>query len=94
MALRGQYDRHLQNIRLLNQKIQHDNNTYSTATPLLPEPTFEAWVGTSPGLAPLVGPGGGGGSLLDKARDAIRQGADPAAVKRRLEEQGVDSSGL
>jgi hypothetical protein len=34
------------------------------------------------------------GGALDAARDAIKRGADPEAVRKRLQENGIDASGL
>lgn len=45
----------------------------------------------SGGQAPSAG---GGDDLLSQARDAISRGADPAAVRQRLMQNGVDPAGL
>lgn len=37
---------------------------------------------------------GGGSSIIQQAAEAIKKGADPAAVKQRLKEMGVDPEGL
>jgi hypothetical protein len=46
--------------------------------------------------APAVGGSGasGGGDVLQQARDAIAKGADPAKVRARLQQMGVDPRGL
>jgi hypothetical protein len=44
--------------------------------------------------AAYYAPARGDGDVLQQARAAIQAGADPAAVKARLAQMGVDSSGL
>lgn len=46
------------------------------------------------GQVPTPAPAAPGGDVLQEARDAIARGADPAAVRARLEEMGVDPGGL
>ena len=62
----------------------------------LPAPTPVAPVAPVPnyGQQSLPGMAGGGSVHLDKAREAIAKGADPAAVRQRLQEMGIDHSGL
>jgi len=48
-----------------------------------------AWVTVSGGSVH-----GSGNNPLSQARKAITRGADPAAVKQRLQQNGIDLSGL
>ncbi len=49
---------------------------------------------TNPNIAPAQAPQAAQGGALAAARDAIARGADPNAVRQRLQQNGIDPSGL
>ena len=62
-----------------------------------PEATYRedgALASTKPRIAPAQAPQAAQGGALAAARDAIARGADPNAVRQRLQQNGIDPSGL
>lgn len=92
LATRSAFDRHLQAIRKANAEISRRNDLgLGTPQALLPEPTLQEYQGSTGIIGTGASSGAGvpgSGGIVDLARRAIQNGADPAAVRQRLIEQG------